>query len=243
MIEYNKTVEYFDQYVPEYSLERFNFCLEFIKSHANADSKLIDIGCGTGNILCYVRDQTPVRNLCGIDVTTNYVEKTKERVGNALLGSILDTDFIKNITERFDFVLLGAVLHHLVGNTRKQSRHYAEIAIENSLRLIKKSGYLIIVEPVFYPSFVMDLLFYIKRFVIKFTSGRIQIFGKYNNIGAPLVSYYTNEDLLKMIERPGLCKIVEYNVNEELLSLIFRAAGITRRTETTIVVQKINESF
>ena len=242
MIKDQQTVEYFDQHTPEYSFQRFRYAIEFIGSHASAESTLVDVGCGSGNILEYVRSETPVQNVCGIDVTPNYVARTRERIGWAFLGSVLDGGFIEGLPKKFEFVLLGAVLHHLIGNTRKESKRNAEIAIKNALTLAKHGGYVIVFEPVFYPSFAMDVLFYVKHFVTKFTSGRVQVLSKRNNIGAPVVSYYTNEELHGMIEHTGLCKIVGLEVKELTISPLMRAAGITRRTDTTIVVQKIAEA-
>jgi SAM-dependent methyltransferase len=240
MTQDEQTVEYFDQHTPEYSLGRFRYGIEFIKSHAGAEKTLVDVGCGSGNILEYVRSETPVQNVCGIDVAPNYVVTTREKIGHAFLGSILDTDFVESLPE-FDFVLLGAVLHHLVGNTRKQSKRNAETAIENALILTKPGGYLIIVEPTFYPSFAMDVLFYVKRLVTKLTPGRVQILGKWNNVGAPVVSYCTSEEFCRMVEHAGVCKIVGQEIKEMKIGLLMRAAGITRRTSTTIVVQRIGE--
>ena len=233
------TVAYFDRYVPEYSVGRLDYGATIINRYGHEQNSLVDIGCGTGNTLEFIKNETVLKNLYGIDVSQNCLLRTKERVNcDIFLGSILDSNFIEKMPRRFDFVLLSAVLHHLIGKTRRESRALSELAILNCLKLLKDSGYLIIVEPTFYPSMAMDIIFYIKKLSSKVTSRRISIFSKWNNIGAPVVSYFTNEQLVEMISGIRHCQIVETDVKEKKLSLLCRLALITRRTDTTIVVRK-----
>jgi SAM-dependent methyltransferase len=237
-----KTAAYFDEHTPEYSLNRLEYAAQFIKTHAHADSSLIDIGCGNGNTLKYIKDNTPIEQLYGGDISDNYLKKTQENVGcKTLRGSILDNEFVETIAEKFDFSILAAVLHHLVGKTRRQSRENASVAVTNALRLIKPGGHLIILEPVFYPTFIMSVVFYTKRIATKVTSERIQIFGKWNNIGAPVVSYFTNEQLESLIAETPDCSLVDRELKEKRPNTLMRLAGITRRTDSTFIVQLDSE--
>ncbi len=233
------TAKYFDRCTPEYSLRRIHYATEFISARSDACKSLVDVGCGSGNILAYISKRVHLNEICGIDVAPAYLQKVERHVhADALLGSILDTSFIESMQKKYDFVLLVAVLHHLVGGTRGRSRRKAELAIENSLKLTAPKGYLIILEPVFYPSLAMVELFYVKRIVSKLTSKRVQLFDKWNNIGNPVVSYYTNEDLRKMLNKFDNCKIVGEEVVDRKLHPLIRLSGVTRRTETTLIVQK-----
>jgi SAM-dependent methyltransferase len=233
------TTTYFDEHTPEYSLNRIHYAAEFIKSHSSEGGTLVDVGCGTGNVLSYITKQANLREICGIDVAPSYLEQVQRTLhADVHLGSILDESFINNLHKNFDFVLLVAVLHHLVGNTRSQSRHKAELAIKNSLKLTSNNGYLIIHEPVFYPSRAMTELFYIKRFLSRLTSRRIQLFDKWNNIGNPVVSYYTNEDLHKMVKQFNMCRVADEEIVERKLHPLIRLAGVSRKTETTLIIQK-----
>jgi hypothetical protein len=56
-----RTVEYFARYALEYGTERFRYASEFIKSHASAESALVEVGCGLGDILEYIRRETRLR--------------------------------------------------------------------------------------------------------------------------------------------------------------------------------------
>ncbi|NQT21736.1 MAG: methyltransferase [Planctomycetes bacterium] len=238
-MEDQQTVDYFDKYTPEYSVERLEFAIDVIKKHGRENSSLIDIGCGVGNLLAFVKQQTHLTDLCGIDVSRACLQKTREAVGcETFLGSITDGSFVESIPKKFDFVLLMAVLHHLVGRTRKESKARAAYAVKNALELLEAGGRLMLIEPVYYPTIVMDFLFYVKKLVTKMTAKRIEIFGFRNNIGAPVVSYYANEALVDMIERNENCEIETMHFDKEKVTPVQRMGLITRRMDTTIIVRK-----
>ena len=58
-----RTVAYFDSYTPEYYEERYNHVVQVINAHPTPGASLIDIGCGNGNILEFIKNRTPVRRL------------------------------------------------------------------------------------------------------------------------------------------------------------------------------------
>jgi SAM-dependent methyltransferase len=231
-----KTQEYFNAHLTEYPLERMKFALSTIIKYARPDSSLVDIGCGTGNVLEWVKDSTPIQILAGIDNSSNYLMKTCERVQcRTYQGSILDREFINGISERYDFALLGAVLHHLIGRTRRQSRNLAMEAIRNSLYLLKPGGILLIVEPVFYSSFVIDIIFYVKKFLSLISTKRFELRHGYN-IGAPVVSYFTNEQLVGMINTLDDAALLDMEIIEQRIRSF--PASILKRTNTTLAVKK-----
>jgi SAM-dependent methyltransferase len=234
-----QTVEYFDKYTPEYGVERLVCAGEMIKRHARPDSSLVDIGCGMGNVLQYFRESIGLKNLCGIDVSPNYLEKVSARVGcEVRLGSVLDEDLVSTLTERFDFAVMGALLHHLIGRTRSESARYAQRAVVNALRMIRNGGHLIICEPVFYPAFTMSAVFYLKKIVTSVVSSRIQFFNEWNNIGAPVVSYLTKNQLVDMVDDSGLGKVIGADVVDQELHWFLKLALIRKRQDVTLMIQK-----
>jgi hypothetical protein len=84
----------------------------------------------------------------------------------------------------------------------------------------------------------MDCVFYIKKYISMFTSRRIGVFGKWNNIGAPVVSYYNNEELLEMVPQSNYTSIIDQHIDENRVGLLFRLAFISKRANTTIIIQK-----
>lgn len=234
-----QTVDYFNKQVTEYSLGRFDYVLHFLNQHANRDHSFLDIGCGVGNILELVRRETPIERVAGIDAAEKCVEKTRERLKcHAFVGSILDTDFIDSLEQRFDFALIASVLHHLVGNSREESIRNAEIAVGNCLKLMSPGGHLFVFEPGVYPAWTAAALFHTKRFFTRFTSRRIQLFDKWNNIGAPVISYYTDVQLTDMARRQPGCDVVGQHVGDMHVNFLWRVCGITRRINTTLVVRR-----
>jgi hypothetical protein len=65
----------------------------------------------------------------------------------------------------------------------------------------------------------------------------VKILGRWdNNIGAPVVSYMTNEELFELVRAGGRAEIVDREVEPESLS---RGVDLVlRKTNTTVVAQK-----
>ena len=199
----------------------------------------MDVGCGSGNVLAYLREATGLRRLAGIDVSPRYLEQARERVGcETHLGSILDASLVERLGGRFDFAVLGAVLHHLVGRTRRASRERARLALAHAVSLVRPGGHVIVHEPVFYPPWTMDLVFYVKTLAVKLTSRRLELFDQWNNLGAPVVSYYTNEELRQMVAEDPRAELLDLQSVPAYLSSLQRAAFIRRREDTTLVVRR-----
>ena len=240
----SKTIAYFDKNTPEYHSARLGQALEAIRRHADADSSLVEVGCGVGNILERIGQQTPVRRLCGIDVSQKCLERTRARLKAQGLacetheGSILDEGFISTLAGRFDVVVAAALLHHLIGRTRSESRRLAEAALANCVRLVRSGGYIIVAEPVYYPKLTMDLVFWIKRLITTVTDERVSFFGHWNNLGAPVVSYYRTEDIIEMMKEHENVEVRDCHLVDKRRSLLFKLAMITAHKNATIVVQK-----
>jgi SAM-dependent methyltransferase len=231
------TATYFDENIPEYGVARHEFAADFIRTHAGPDASLVDLGCGVGDTLAYMKEATGIANVAGLDVSPRCLEQTRERVGcETFQGSIYDPAFASTIDRRFDFGILAAVLHHLIGRSRKESRQYAELALRNSVEMLKPGGHLIVLEPIFSPPRVLDGLFYVKKAMSKVSSKRIGVGGYWNNIGVPVVSYYTNEQLAEMVGgTPGLSIVARDIDPESLGSVVDR---IVHKTNTTLIARK-----
>jgi len=234
-----KTEAYFDTWTPEYDAARFAPAAEWIRRLASEGSTLVDVGCGSGNVLAYLRAETGVRRLAGMDVSPRCLEQARDRVGcETHRGSILDADLVGSLAGRFDFAVLGAVLHHLVGRTRRTSRQRARRALAHALSLVRPGGHVLVLEPVFYPRWTMDVVFYTKKLVSTFTSRRLELFDTWNNLGAPVASYYTSEELQQMVTADPRAQLLEVRSVPAYLPSLQRAAFIRRREDATLVVRR-----
>ena len=233
-----RTERYFDEHVPTYSHDRLDFAARTIAELGGGKgSSLVDLGCGAGNTLHHVREQTGIDDCFAIDVSPNLLEKARALTGcEAMVGSLMDADLPAKVGRRFDFAIIAAVLHHLIGPTRSGSRALARRAVDNALAMLEPGGHLVVVEPVFYPRLAMDALFYVKKAFAAVTTNRVQVGGYWNNIGAPVVSYYTNEELEDMVRAGGQAEVVAREIEPEALG---RLNAVLNKTNTTIVVRKV----
>ncbi len=258
------TIDYFDAHAPEYSPRRLSRGIELIRQRtatqaftetaehsASAGSRpigsdsaehpaLIDIGCGGGNVLSYIAEQTGIHRLVGLDVSARCVARARDSVPAVVHeGSILDPETVERFRGQFDIAVMAAVLHHLVFGTRRRSRRAAQLAIVNALALVRPGGQLLIVEPTFAPSPPLTVLFWVKRVVSTLIKRRLSIGGYWNNIGAPVVSFYTPEQLRVLAERAGSVDAFDC----EPMTLSPLAARVLRKSNTTIVVSPPAQTY
>lgn len=223
-----QTHDYFDQFTPHYNPERFDFALEYFNEVAKDQQNILDIGCGDGTTLHLIKTRTPLRVLFGLDISENYLRKARELVGcDTIEGSILDNAIVEEHRGRFNYCTMGAVIHHLIGNSRKESFQYAQTCLTNAIDLLKPDGSLVIFEPTYGPSALMDLVFWIKKIVGSLTSERVELSKSWMNVGQPVVSYYTPEQLLSFIEGiPGTNILTNKEIDKSRLGLVIYRVGM-----------------
>ena len=227
-MEDRATQAYFDTFTPHFSPTRFEFALSFLREHAAPDAKLIDIGCGDGATLWLIRERAGISDLTGMDISESYLEQTAAQVGcHTILGSILDRDFVARHAETYDFCVLGAVLHHLIGSSRRASRRAAAECLRNATLLLKPGGYLIVFEPAHGPSFLMTAIFYLKKVFGSVYKRRIEIGQKWANLGQPIVSYYTPSELDEMTASLGKTRMIARTVvDQSRMGFVIRRVGL-----------------
>lgn len=199
------TVDYFDAHPHRYSKARLRGIAAMVRPHLPADASICDVGAGGGETLKRLAKALGLRDLTAMDVSSTTLERARRRLRAARIVrmSILDEDALRPFVGTFDVVLVAAVLHHLVGRTRRASAADAQRGLDNACRLAKPGGLVLLLEPAFRPRAASGLLFWTKRLVTTLTSSRVALGGYWNNIGAPVVSFYTPEQLQDMIHRTG----------------------------------------
>ena len=197
-----ETTEYFELHSQDYHPRRLRVATAWITKISREGDTLFDIGCGTGLVLQTMRD-AGINHLAGCDTAGSALDIAASRVEfEAHQGSVLDAGFVGSLGA-YQFVTMAAVLHHLTGPTRRASRNSAEQAIRNALSLIQPGGRLVIVEPTYRPRWAMTAVFWAKRVLTAiFGNHRLEL-GRWNNLGAPVVAYYSPDDVVKMVEAAG----------------------------------------
>ncbi|MEI8390616.1 MAG: class I SAM-dependent methyltransferase [bacterium] len=238
--ECKKTAEYFNENVPEYCLERFGLIVDFIKKQVKSDSNFLDIGCGAGNVLQMIQDQTGIQDLYGMDIAENYLNETGKKVEfKSILGSILDEEIVGKYKNKFDFVMLSAVLHHLIGDSRADSIELAKKALDNAFQLVKPQGYFLLVEPAYAPTISNDFIFNIKKFFSSFVDGRIELFTQGLNIGDPIVSFLTPDQIKNMMQNIDNNELLGEKISSNGVPLAMRFLFVKGTYNTNFISRKI----
>jgi len=99
-------------------LERYKEVVNFLNTLPKNIS-ILEVGCGTGNILDYIVKETGIQDVYGIDIDEEALQIARKRGLKVFNLSILD-DLSKELGMKFDVIIMGAVLHHLVGKTRNE---------------------------------------------------------------------------------------------------------------------------
>lgn len=229
-----KTHDYFDNFTPSYRPERFQFAVDFINEQGDDSLRLLDIGCGDGATLAMLKNDTNLKNLVGLDISPNYLAKARDQVGcETIEGSILDPKLVAEHAGQFDLCSLGAVIHHLIGDSRKESTELGATCVKHSMELLKPGGHLIIFEPTYTPKLAMDAVFRIKKTFTKFSSNRIEFFKSWANFGEPVVSYYTPDMLEGFIKSSGPHNLKKFDVMDDM-----RFGGVLRRRGMGCIIQR-----
>ncbi|MBL7836731.1 MAG: class I SAM-dependent methyltransferase, partial [Bacteroidetes bacterium] len=84
----------------------------FCNSIGISSARILDIGCGPGNISRYLLEQQPEYQLLGIDNAPNMVDLARKNIPNASF-QILDCRQISSIQSTFDGIICGFCLPYL----------------------------------------------------------------------------------------------------------------------------------
>lgn len=106
------------------------FCAQFPKE----SPRILELGCGPGNIARYLLSKRPDFRIKGIDVAANMIDLAKEN-NPTVLFEVMDARNISELKERFDGIVCGFCLPYL-------SRQDVSKLLEDSKNLLSGNGIL-----------------------------------------------------------------------------------------------------
>ena len=132
--------------------------------------KIIDIGCGNGNLLNFLKNKN--LELFGTDYSKNYLIKARKKIPRCefFQADLLNEKFWKNHSNQYDSIICSEVLEHLDDDLT---------ALKNIHIILRKNGVLIITVPALmslYSEFDKKIGHY-RRYSINKISKTLQIAG------------------------------------------------------------------
>jgi cyclopropane fatty-acyl-phospholipid synthase-like methyltransferase len=114
---------------------RTTFVREYVRP--NRGDRILDIGCGPGDILPYLPDV----KYTGFDASQEYIRAAKERFGEqaTFICEQVSTTTVKERSS-FDIVLAVGIIHHLDDAEALQLFHLAKVVLKPGGRLITFDG-------------------------------------------------------------------------------------------------------
>jgi len=95
------------------NLDLYDETYDFICKSVNKDkAKLLDIGCGPGNITKYLLTKRPDFQIDGIDIAPNMIELAKKNNPSASF-KVMDSRQINELKVRYDGIICGFCLPYL----------------------------------------------------------------------------------------------------------------------------------
>lgn len=99
---------------------------------SKTDAKLLDVGCGPGNITQYLLCKRPDFDIMGIDIAPNMIELARKN-NPAAKFTLMDSRNIGSLNTKFDGVVVGFCLPYL---STEECRHL----INQSAGLLNENG-------------------------------------------------------------------------------------------------------
>ncbi|MFC4262654.1 class I SAM-dependent DNA methyltransferase [Ferruginibacter yonginensis] len=118
MDSYKETFETWNKVATLYQekfmeLDIYNATYDFIcKTIAKPNAKLLDVGCGPGNISKYILTQRPDVDILGIDMAPNMIALAKQNNPTANF-SVLDIRKINTLNSMYDGIICGFSLPYI----------------------------------------------------------------------------------------------------------------------------------
>lgn len=187
---------------PDYGIEgvvkNMRVIWERIREHLpDRTARVLDIGCGTGHGLKYLKDRIPGSTIYGIESSPECIETLQSSaIGARLVTHDVESDWAGQYKDTFDLIILRHVIEHMLDPV---------MSLTQIKRALAPGGFMYIATP--------DMM-----------RPRTQLrdYSRWWEYWFRAVHpyYYSNETLFKTFEYAGLYPAVYGNENEEIWTLV-----------------------
>jgi SAM-dependent methyltransferase len=112
--------------------------LDHIEARIQPDARVLDIGCGVGDLLVEVRKRRPRVEIFGLDFSSKAIEGAREAMPGGEFKHVAIERTLPYDTAAFDLVLCTDVMEHL---------EYPKLIVAELVRICRPGGLVVIVVP------------------------------------------------------------------------------------------------
>ena len=135
MLDYTKRAKNYDKKWQYYCLPSFSKPLQILD--LNQDSRLLDVGCGTGIFLEILEKKFPATEFNGIDPNQAMLAKASEKLSSKVHLETGNAESLPYDSQSFDWVVLSNCLGHI---------NNQEVALSEARRVLADDGKIIITD-------------------------------------------------------------------------------------------------
>jgi hypothetical protein len=128
------------------------------------------------------------------------------------------------------------MLHLFIGKSRGESYEIACLCLRNAWKLLKPDGFLILIEPSFSPSILMNVTFWAKKAFGICLCKKINLFGvNWVGIGKNIAPYYAEKQIQMMIEHLKGFRSLEKRIMERT-----KWGGLIEKKHLGMILHKVS---
>lgn len=198
----NQVAEFFETHTSDYksglkpgSENKLQFIQQTLDDEPG--TRVLDIGCGSGVFASAVGELFESVSILGTDITRDmYAEQTADV---ELLLS--DAQKLPFESDSFQLIHLDAVLHHIVGESRSESKEKAKQTFSELFRILEPGGHILITERIQRARIVSDEVLSSGIFYgLKYASAVLHSLHPQIYSDQPPICFYSIEELASMVD-------------------------------------------
>ncbi len=169
--------------------------------------KIFDFGCGDGFFIKKMIDDGIEAEFFGSDLSTSMINLSKEKFRNEDVNLFVADGFMLPFSAKtkFDIIHVDAVLHHIIGKTRRESIVKVEKILEKLGKALSENGRIIVEEFNFTSYFIPSISSFIVFYFLKlFNFLKLDLSKIYDEFQPGLeVNFFNDKQLKKLLEKYG----------------------------------------